>query len=715
MWLAVAVLFALRVPFLPTTLEDIDSVNFDLGVHDFDPLRHQPHPPGYAIFIAAAKLVHPFFASHAGGIGFVSAVFGALTLIPLLLLMRAVAGRVAGALATVIVLFNPLVWLNSVRPMSDTTGLFAVVSAQALLVLAIQRRDSDGEQADRLWRWGALIAGLALGIRVQAIVLVGPVLLYGWWQRRSLWHGTTLYFSIGIALWLIPLIALSGGPIRLWNGFVELVLHAVPVEPLLSRLTVDRASAAARSSFVVAWGPTWLAVTMLALAGLGAALVFSQDRRRLALIAVLFLPYASYHYLLQMTEVLRYAIPIVPLVAVLAVEPLVRWRQWLGVPLPLAGAAFIGAASFITLPALHAYSTTPSPMAQAIAGVRERVAALPDAIVSGHYMFNRYLAWLPEEVRVLRPKPRVEWRQLAEYWKGGGRQPILFLRDTMRPSLRLVSRRSQKSLNSYRWPPVLQHFLDGALPSRIELIQIDPPRWFAESGFFLSEEAGLMNDVASEAHRLLVSAGHQPQTVLLSGSVPGKAPVPVTLRIGERAVQQWVFDGQFTVQADLDAFPPKGYVPVTLEAAAPVIFSAVQLEEAEHGSVRPSAGFHHPERDERAVLFRWMGPEARAVVVLRRQRARLRLRGQVPIEYYELPVTVSLWIDEQTLATVVIGSKEFVLEHDLPPDVTGRPRTLRLHTSHYFVPNDVERNGDRRQLSLRVYELVLDSTGTSGG
>ncbi len=40
---------------LPATLEDIDSVNFALGVRDFDPARHRPHPPGYPVYIALGK------------------------------------------------------------------------------------------------------------------------------------------------------------------------------------------------------------------------------------------------------------------------------------------------------------------------------------------------------------------------------------------------------------------------------------------------------------------------------------------------------------------------------------------------------------------------------------------------------------------------------------------------------------------------------------
>src|SRR5215831_2233873 len=40
---------------LPRTLEDLDSVNFALGVEHFDVGSHQPHPPGYPVYIALAK------------------------------------------------------------------------------------------------------------------------------------------------------------------------------------------------------------------------------------------------------------------------------------------------------------------------------------------------------------------------------------------------------------------------------------------------------------------------------------------------------------------------------------------------------------------------------------------------------------------------------------------------------------------------------------
>src|SRR5215203_7026399 len=57
-WLAgLALIFALaHVPFLATSLEDIDTVNFALGVRDFDVAAHRPHPPGYPVYIFLGKI-----------------------------------------------------------------------------------------------------------------------------------------------------------------------------------------------------------------------------------------------------------------------------------------------------------------------------------------------------------------------------------------------------------------------------------------------------------------------------------------------------------------------------------------------------------------------------------------------------------------------------------------------------------------------------------
>ena len=54
--LVAAAYLAAHLPFLAPSLEDIDSINFALGLREFDVARHQPHPPGYPVYVALGRV-----------------------------------------------------------------------------------------------------------------------------------------------------------------------------------------------------------------------------------------------------------------------------------------------------------------------------------------------------------------------------------------------------------------------------------------------------------------------------------------------------------------------------------------------------------------------------------------------------------------------------------------------------------------------------------
>src|SRR5215471_11360668 len=125
--------------WLPRTLEDLDSVNFALGVRDFDVARHQPHPPGYPVYIALAKLSTATLrmvgveAPAPRGLAIWSAIGGALALPALFTFFRRLEGRdTVAAWMLLAAAACPLFWFTSLRPLSDMLGF-----AAAMWVLAI--------------------------------------------------------------------------------------------------------------------------------------------------------------------------------------------------------------------------------------------------------------------------------------------------------------------------------------------------------------------------------------------------------------------------------------------------------------------------------------------------------------------------------------------------------------------------------------------------
>src|SRR6476661_7597639 len=63
-----------RVLFRSRLLYDLDSVNFALGMLRFDPASHQPHPPGYFLYVLLARLVNRLLANPNDALVMISVV-----------------------------------------------------------------------------------------------------------------------------------------------------------------------------------------------------------------------------------------------------------------------------------------------------------------------------------------------------------------------------------------------------------------------------------------------------------------------------------------------------------------------------------------------------------------------------------------------------------------------------------------------------------------
>jgi hypothetical protein len=158
--------FVAHLPFLTWFLDDIDAINFALGIRLYDIAHHRPHPPGYPLFIACGKILtwlfatvgwHPRGEIEAGAMSFCGVLAGALAAVALVLLFYRLEGsaRRAGA-AMLLTLASPLYWFTSARPLSDVPGLALALAAQAVLAGAFlhqqgwkrQRGPTDAREAE---------------------------------------------------------------------------------------------------------------------------------------------------------------------------------------------------------------------------------------------------------------------------------------------------------------------------------------------------------------------------------------------------------------------------------------------------------------------------------------------------------------------------------------------------------------------------------------
>ncbi|HEX6086145.1 MAG TPA: hypothetical protein VF266_16550 [Thermoanaerobaculia bacterium] len=161
------------------SLNDWDEALFSLGVAEYDVAQHWPHPPGYPLFVAAAKLVHLFGVNEFRSLQTI-VVLGACFLFPaLFFLARELGFDFATSLCgAAIFVFLPNVWVYGGTGFSDVPSTALGFAACALLL--------GGRRSARLYILGAVVLGIAAGFRVPNLLIGAvPALLATWHRVRA--------------------------------------------------------------------------------------------------------------------------------------------------------------------------------------------------------------------------------------------------------------------------------------------------------------------------------------------------------------------------------------------------------------------------------------------------------------------------------------------------------------------------------------------------
>jgi 4-amino-4-deoxy-L-arabinose transferase-like glycosyltransferase len=200
-------MFLVYLSTLSVSLDEEDSVHFALGLREFNVTEYQPHPPGFPVYIAIGMLFNTLLMNEILSLTLMSALSGALSLFVFYLLAREMfEGEIALA-ASALAAFTPLFWLNSVKALSDMTGLLFTL----LPMLFIYRYIRSGKPLN-LYA-GAILAGISAGIRIHSLLVLVPMLVYGSFSHGKNAHTKLrawLLFTISVLAWLLPLIAVTG-------------------------------------------------------------------------------------------------------------------------------------------------------------------------------------------------------------------------------------------------------------------------------------------------------------------------------------------------------------------------------------------------------------------------------------------------------------------------------------------------------------------------
>ena len=725
-----AAYLAAHLPSLAPSLEDIDSINFALGLRDFDPARHQPHPPGSPVYIALGRALLAVVsaigstlsqtAAEALTLSLWSALAGAVALFAAVRVFDEAAPQARGAIwGAALLAACPLYWLSGLRPMSDLPGLAAALIAQMLILQG--RRERPRVIA------GAFVAGLAAGIRVQTVWLTLPLLALALiHQRRAgiLWLLTRPVAALAVAglAWAVPLVLDSGG----LDGYLRALqtqagedfawVNMLWLEPTPRRLVF-----ALYEAFVLPWGSVALAIAVAVCAATGLIALAVRDRLGLAVMLLAFGPYAAFHLLFQETITVRYSLPILPLVAWLAAGGFNVARQFA----PLVATGLVAASLVVSVPVGLAFGAAAHPEFLAIAAVRERARTAPPAAMFAHYSLLRALQADPAGLPLVEPRRQYEWMGPVEYWKGGGSGPVWFLADPRRTDLALIDPLALQDVTRFPWAVAGRPELGGSRPLGADWYRLAAPGWFAGEGWALTPETGGLAQAsgASPDHRPIeawVQRRPGPLHLVVGGrhlGEPGDPAADFELSLDGVVRDRWTltFDERnFLRFLDIPAgLSGTGYGRLTLSShsaggdsrRAPVGVRQFDIQPADRMLYGFGEGWHEEELDPMTGR-RWRWTSERSVVRIKGATGsvRITIRGESPLRYFDAPPTVRVTAAGQVIAQFRPDA-DFDWTITVPGDALARADgDIAIETAPVYLPGPAEGTADERHLGLRVYE-----------
>ena len=729
------VYLAAHLPFLAPTLEDIDSINFALALHEYDPTNNQPHPPGYPVYVALGRVLLVLVSTISGGqdpvrddalaLALMSAFGGAVALVAAAWMLRALSSdaRNAPLWGAALLAASPLFWMTGLRPMSDAPGLAFAMTAQALILAGISDR--------RALIGGALTAGIAAGVRSQTVWLTMPLLLVVVVLQRGAgfrWIVSRLVpaLVVGVLVWLVPLAIAVGGLGQYVNALgLQAGDDLAKVDMLWMNPTPRHLARALRDALVLPWSSVLLANVIGILAAVGAGVMCVMDRRGLALLFVAFGPYALFHLLFQDTPFVRYALPILPAVAFLVA----RGLGTIGRATPVLAVPIIAAALAVSVPAGVAYGRSPHPAFRAIADMTRHANSSRPAGVYAHHALGRPLqtkraASLP----VVEPPNRYEWLGLVDYWRAGGQAAVWFLADPRRTDLALIDPNSRRDVTSYRWDVAHRPELGGTRPLDADWYRLEPPGWFAGEGWSLSLEAGGVTAASGRGldHRPIeayVRRQSVPMWVMVGGRDLGAPNTPVselTLAIDDHTIDTWRLDPaaspNFLRVIRLPEGIPPGpgaYARLVISARADTAGAgtpplAIRQFDVQRGTSL-MYGFGqgwHEEESESETGKRWRWTSDRSVLqIVPPQAVDVELRGESPMKYFGHPPIVRLIAGGREVDALA-PSSDFTWRVRVPAlDLQRSGGAITLETDRVYLPGQVEGTGDTRRLGLRLFDV----------
>lgn len=207
-WLIAIVLFFVtvisRIPDRSHFLYSWDSGNFALGISHFNPAAHQPHPPGYPLYILAGKILNLVSNNANTSLVVISIISASISVSLIYGAGCRIFNRNTGLVAAILLFASPLIWFQSEVALAHIVELpFAVLGTWLLYEVFFNRRYAFT---------AAVVIGLGCGFRQDVFMFYGPILFIASFRlgdtRKML--AVWAMMLVSVLVWLVPFLYLVG-------------------------------------------------------------------------------------------------------------------------------------------------------------------------------------------------------------------------------------------------------------------------------------------------------------------------------------------------------------------------------------------------------------------------------------------------------------------------------------------------------------------------
>lgn len=194
----------LRILYLSPWLEDWDSVQFTSALTDYSLVKHQPHPPGYILYILMGRFLNIFFRDGAYSLTLMSALFGSLAIFPLFYLTKDMFGKVTAFFAILIFVLTPVGWLISEVALTNIPGLFFLILLSFYIFNITKHK--------LVLFYTGFLSGIILGVRFTEIPIILGLFFWASLKLKAPKYFFILisWMTLGTAFWIIPLLFITG-------------------------------------------------------------------------------------------------------------------------------------------------------------------------------------------------------------------------------------------------------------------------------------------------------------------------------------------------------------------------------------------------------------------------------------------------------------------------------------------------------------------------